>query len=50
MPSATETEFDAWPAMNASCTLSFGLGKPESPPNCRSVGKPESRPVSALCV
>lgn len=32
--------------MKASCTLSQGLGKPEMPPSCRSVGKRSARPVS----
>lgn len=32
IPSATETEFDACPAINASSSLSDGFGKPDSPP------------------
>ena len=34
--------------MKASCALSQGLGKPEMPPSCRSVGKRSARPDVAL--
>ena len=39
MPSATETELEACPAIKASCPLSRGLGKPERPPYWRRVRK-----------
>ena len=50
MPSATETLFEAWPAMKASAPLSEGFGKPDIPPYCLSPAKPARRPVSSLCV
>ena len=50
MPRATETLFEAWPAMKASASLSEGFGKPEMPPYLRSFSKPSRRPVSSLCV
>ena len=50
MPTATDTESEAWPAMNASWTLSDGLGKPASPPKVRRVFIASLRPVSILWI
>ena len=50
MPRATDTLFEACPAMNASAALSEGFGKPDMPPYCLSPAKPSRLPVSSLCV
>ena len=48
IPRAAEIELEAWPAVKVSYTLSFGLGKPLSPPRVRLVSKRSRRPVRIL--
>ena len=50
MPMATDSAVLPWPAINASQSLSAGLGKPEMPSFWRSWANPARRPVSNLWV
>ncbi len=48
MPSAQDSEVDAWEFSTQSCGDSARLGYPERPPGCRSVGNMSLRPVRIL--
>ncbi len=49
IPKAAEMEFEACPATKVSYSLSFGFGKPLSPPSLRKEAKASLLPVSILC-
>ena len=49
MPSAAEIDVDECAVPKVSNSLSSRLGKPEMPPNWRSVDIASRRPVNTLC-
>ena len=49
MPSAAEMLVDECAVPNVSNSLSLRCGKPDKPPNCRSVSMRSRRPVKILC-
>jgi len=49
IPKATDMEFEAWPQVQVSYSLSSGEGKGFRPPSLRLVWNSVRRPVSILC-